>query len=651
MVNKTQISIKCTTNSFSHTNSSFFNIEKLSMVKLLTSLSRFDLFSYNEYIKTLICRNKLSSHSYFVANTPCVLRVTPETLIPLLGKGPRLTRNSEEFQRDALITTQRAVRRQAEMRLEELLLSENGLSGANVQEFLAYFRTLCYHDKVYLSDWLTDMFFVKNCLCKRAGDKKVLCFCEPDVKRFRLVLALLEESQNYVSLASFLLRVLKSPRYANAFPILLQAVLSVSKNSSVFYVLDSIPRLESILETLNASLAKRLEEAPVLVPLLIKKIQDPHFTRPTQDSRFMALITAPSVDSAVFEGIIASHEYSRAIEMFCENLGALSGLVKALLSRVKLGTDIPNDSAFLVGLFNAIEDESYAYALAEAFFVCIEAASLEQSHIDFLCSIMLDSGSVALRTFIEPYRVVNLISNVSFKKTKQSMQQPSSSPIDPGAVAVQRMRALLTLSDFVEDWKPVGSLLSYVSRVYGSNPPQFPQELAGLFADKRAKVKHIFCGQFEYFTRMFQKHGFFGSAAYMAIMRALMESELPEQFASLSTAQTFNVILSDVAAVDGLSASTKWKFGFVLSYFIFNLYKDPEATRRTFARVLFLRLFALAEGSGSSYARTSVALNMYASIVNIMGEDTQAAFMEVVKEFVSSVSFANYHSISDFVLK
>ena len=145
----------------------------------------------------------------------------------------------------------------------------------------------------------------------------------------------------------------------------------------------------------------------------------------------MTLVTAPSAEAAVFEGIIASREYARAIGMFGENPGALSGLVKALLSRVKAGTDVSSDSAFLVGLFNAIEDESYAYALAETIFVSIDAATLDQNQIDFLCGIMLDAGSAALRTFVEPYRVMNLISNVTPKKAKQAqMQQSSSTPID-----------------------------------------------------------------------------------------------------------------------------------------------------------------------------------------------------------------------------
>lgn len=631
------------------------------MVKLLASLSRFDLFSYHEYIKTLICLNKLSSHAYFVENTPCVLRVTPETLIPLLGKGPRLARDNEEAQRDALIATRRVTRKQAQARLEALLLSEtHPLTSTRVQEFVAHFRTLNYHDKVYVSDWLTDTFFVKSCLCKRGGDRKVLSFCAPDVRRFRLALVLLEESQNYVALAAFLLRVLKSPRYANELPILLQAVLSVLKNATVFYILDSIPRVEAVLEALHASVVKRfVDEDPVLAHLLAMKIQDTYFVHAAaQDPKFPALLSTPppSADSAAFEELIASRDYPRTVASLSEGLGNIAGLVKALLARVKAGTDIAGDAAFFVGLFDAAEGDTCAYALAESFFVNVGACTLDQNIIDFLCAITLDPDAAALRTFVEPYRVIDLISNVSAKKTK--LQPASGTPVDAGVVAVQRLRALLKMSEFVTSWKSVGALLNYVASMYGSScsaagtvTAQFPQELGTLFADKRAKVKHILCGQFEYFTRMFQKHGFFGSDAYMAVMQSVMDSELPEELRGLSTAQAIGTIFDHVAAADGPATSLKWQFGLILSYLVFNLYRDAEATKDVFVRTLFLKLFGLAESSGSSYVRASVSLNVYASMVNIMGEDTQTAFMEVVKDFISSISFTNPHSISDFILK
>lgn len=627
------------------------------MVKLLASLSRFDLFSYYEYIKTLICLNKLSSHAYFVENTPCVLRVTPETLIPLLGKGPRLARDNEEAQRDALIATRRVTRKQAQARLEALLLSETPLTSANVQEFVSHFRTLNYHDKVYVSDWLTDTFFVKSCLCKRAGDRKVLCFCAPDVRRFRLALVLLEESQNYVALASFLLRVLKSPRYATELPILLQAVLSVLKNATVFYILDSVPRVEAVLEALHASVMKKFAEEPVFAPLLAMKVQDTYFVHAAQDTKFPTFLSAPpSAGSEAFEELIVSHDFPRTVATLNEDLGNIAGLVKALLARVKAGTDIAGDAAFFVGLFDAAEGDTCAYALAESFFVNVGACTLDQNIIDFLCAITLDPGAAALRTFVEPYRVIDLISNVSVKKAK--LQPASGTPVDAGLVAMQRLRALLKMSEFVTSWKSVRALLNYVASMYGSNCPtpgtvaaQFPQELGTLFADKRAKVKHILCGQFEYFMRMFQKHGFFRSDAYMAVMQSVMDSELPEELRGLSTAQAISTIFDHVAAADGPATSLKWQFGLILSYLVFNLYRDAEATKDVFVRTLFLKLFGLAESSGSSYVRASVSLNVYASMVNIMGEDTQTAFMEVVKDFISNISFTNPHSISDFILK
>ena len=705
--------------------------EKVSMVMLLGTLSKFDFFSYNEYVKTLVCRSKLRVHAFFVENTPCVLRVTPETLVPLLGREARAARESEESQRQAIVSTG-PTRKEAEERLKALLLLLQGTAPteAEVHDFVEYFGALCLHDKFYVSDWLTDMFFVKSCPCERVEDGErserasVLCFCKPDPRRLRIALTLLEEAHNSVSLAAFLLRVLKSPRYAGVTEMLLLAVLSVAKNMSVFYALDAVPRLLTVLKALYTSLAKDQSAAAVtaedkgavLVPLLLKKLYDvcqlcDNRSKAAMDPNAAALCSALIADrgdsASTFGPIAADCDFARARAVLdgggyggsssgggCRDCAfEASGLVRAGLALVQRSHDVPSAVAFFTGLFDAIEGEPWAYLVAESFFMCLgqcaQQQQLDQGMLDFLCSLVLNPRATALRKFIEPYRVVDIVtSGIGTKRPRQLMQ--GASHADAGVVAAQRLRALLQLSDYVTSWKPVGSVLSYVANAYGgggnSNNSssssshglgQFPQELGELFADERAKVKDILCGHFEYFAKVFQKCGFLGSEGYMSIMQGVLDAGLPAGLRTLPMAQALDALLGDILeekknederGINSINSNnsnnnttsnrepfcSKWQLGLVLCYLMFNLYRDPEGTKNTFARILFTRLFMTAEGDSSgplSCTGVSVALNMYASVVNLMGDDAQAAFMEVVKSFVTECSCGNTQSLSDYVSK